>query len=438
MRNKYQIRLLLLLLLSLEGYYLSAQCKLDKVLAEKCFSEIKINTAKNKELWNLDLYAPILLVDPNNRQLYANEPDSCGFLSKDGELFIGILPDNVSCANTAIEWNGKRWTMVMVIPDYKSDRLDLFSHELFHYHQPKLGFEMSNPSNVHLDKKDGRIYIRLELEALIKAYKSRNKRQRLEHLTNAFVFRTLRYKLYDGAKEEENLLELNEGLASYTGMFMSNRNDVEMKRYLETQLNAFFNNPSFVRSFAYITVPLYGFILNDIDSSWNKKINSKTNLTDFFRETFDIYITEDFINCDSKIKNHYEFDKINTEEIAREKAIEEKMTYYKGLFIENTHLTIYFENMSIAFDPRSVISFEGYGSVYPNLRVTDDWGILNVSGGGALLSSDWSNIVVSQPTKIENNVVEGNGWTLELNSGYMIRTNGDGGNSFIEKVVVDK
>ncbi len=36
------------------------------------FQEIKANTAHYKDLWNLDIYGPVLLVNPGSRKLYAN------------------------------------------------------------------------------------------------------------------------------------------------------------------------------------------------------------------------------------------------------------------------------------------------------------------------------------------------------------------------------
>ncbi len=68
--------------------------------------------------------------------------------------------------------------------------------------------------------------------------------------------------------------------------------------------------------------------------------------------------------------------------------------------------------------------FENIGTVYPNLRVTDNFGILTVENG-ALLSSDWSNVIVTAPTEISENMVKGNGWTLELTKGWKVEKTED-------------
>ena len=76
--------------------------------------------------------------------------------------------------NTSLEWNGKTWaTVVLPLSSDKHPRLDLITHELFHCAQPSLGFDMRVSDNHHLDEKDGRVLLRLEIEALKKALKAR-------------------------------------------------------------------------------------------------------------------------------------------------------------------------------------------------------------------------------------------------------------------------
>ncbi len=81
--------------------------------------------------------------------------------------------------------------------------------------------------------------------------------------------------------------------------------------------------------------------------------------------------------------------------------------------------------MNISFDPRNIIPLENFGTVYPNIRVTDNWGILTVKEG-ALLASNWGSIRVSEPTDFEDKITKGKGWTLELNKNWNIEKTEDG------------
>lgn len=85
------------------------------------FDEIKTEANQHQQLWGRDLYGPILLVNPGSRQILANFSDSAGVLKQDEKIYSGILPDKINIANTAVDWNGRRWAMVMLpLPNDKT------------------------------------------------------------------------------------------------------------------------------------------------------------------------------------------------------------------------------------------------------------------------------------------------------------------------------
>lgn len=392
------------------------------------FSEIKEATAQNIGLWNKNLYGSILLVDPKTRQLFANEPDTAGILKHDGSIYTGILPNKINIANTSINWGGKRWAMIMLpLPQNKQDRINLLAHELFHSAQPSLGFTLNNPENNHLDQKDGRIYLRLELEALQKAIQSTSEKELQQHLANALIFRKYRYTLYNGSNTTENELELNEGIAEFTGIIVSGRNKAQTKAFFIKEINNFFTNPTFVRSFAYQTIPVYGYLLYNKDQNWNKKITAKTDLANYFAKAFNLNLPANFKKAVERISNQYNGRKIIQEETEREEKNKKLIAEYKLKFIEQPHFEIRFVKMSVSFDPRNIMPIEDKGTIYPNIRVTDVWGILTVENG-ALMSQNWDKISITNPVKTEDKKIIGDGWTLELTDAYTIEKDSTSGN----------
>ncbi len=384
------------------------------------FQEIEIETKKHRQLWDADLYGPLLLVDPNSRQLFANFPDTVGTLTQSGKIYSGILPSKINIANTAIDWNGRRWAMIMLpLPINKQERINLMAHELFHVIQPRLGFKLFNTENNHLDQKDGRIYLRLELEALKKAVQTTHKSEKKAHLTNALAFRQYRYLLFPEANVTENLLELNEGLAEYTGFIISGRNRKQVSEHFVQSINSFLNNPTYVRSFAYQTTPVYGYLLDNIQKGWNRKITINVNLTDYFLKAFAISLPDNLKKTIDLNFNQYNGKAIISEESTREEKTKILIAEFKSKFITQPHFELVFEQMNVSFDPRNIIPIEDKGTVYPNIRVTDNWGILTVENG-ALMSSKWDKISITVPLKMENKNISGNGWTLELNEGYSV------------------
>jgi hypothetical protein len=306
----------------------------------------------------------------------------------------------------------------------KVSRNNLLIHELFHRLQPTIGFEnLQEMDNGHLDNYDGRLLLKLELQALEKAVLSNDSTKRINHIRNALTFRNKRYRTPD-IKKAENSLELNEGLAEYTAIMLSGRNTNQMKTHLSESKNAFYTNPTFVRSFAYQTIPFYGYLLSSIKPDWQKEVNTETSLTDYFTKAFNIQVSKS--QSIEKIVEQfdYDFQTIQKEEIEREKLRIEKIANLKIQFLENPTLELHFQNMNISFDPRNITPIENAGTVYPNLRITDNWGILTAENG-ALLASDWSKVTVTAPTKISDKIVNGDGWQLELNSEWEVQKIGN-------------
>ncbi|MBB4036293.1 hypothetical protein GGR21_002195 [Dysgonomonas hofstadii] len=384
------------------------------------FEEVRVATKDNYSLWNMDLYAPLMLIDPDTRKIYTNEQDSAATLTPIDLVYTGILPPNVNFANTAINWNGKKWAMVMLplSPD-KSERINLLSHELFHVAQPRLGFNMLNTDNNHLDQKNGRIYLRLELEALKNSILSENKEDQKKHLINAFIFRKYRNKLYPQSVISENKLELNEGIAEYTGQVISGRNQKQATDYLSRSFDLFMSNPTYVRSFAYQTIPGYGFLLRAKNRSWNKEVSAEINLIDYFIKELNITLPENLDLAVNNMQELYNGSRIIEEEMKREEIKLQQIARYKQIFIEEPHLIVPLEKMSISFNPSNIIPLGDDGNVYPTATISDNWGVLTVNRG-MLLSPNWKTVYLSVPLEETQNHIAGEGWSIDLKNGYKV------------------
>lgn len=384
------------------------------------FQQVKEATAKHETLWNKNIYGPILLVHPETREAFANQPDQEGYLTPDGPIYIGTLPREIPVSNTDIQWAGTHWAMlVLPLPPGKHDRVDLMTHELFHTAQPSLGFSMRREDNQHLDLKEGRIYLRLEMRALEAALRAPRFKRAEEHLRNALLFRKFRHQLFRGADLTENSLELLEGLATYTGQMMSGRDKWEWRDYLIQRAESFHDTPTFVRSFAYETIPIYGFFLYQIDNRWNLITDQETMLGELFAEAFGMnrrILLQSYV---SQVAEEYGGDRIVAQETKRAIQNEAELDHYRELFFDLPHLEIRLEDMNMSFDPRTLIPLdEDEGTIYPSVEISDNWGVLTVTHGGALLRSDWRWVIVTEPLEFTGNVVKGEGWVLHLNPGY--------------------
>ena len=77
---------------------------------------------------------------------------------------------------------------------------------------------------------------------------------------------------------------------------------------------------------------------------------------------------------------------------------------------------------------------DGLGKVYPKMRMTDAWGILNVESGGALIASNWSTVTVPAPSDANARPLAGDGWTLELSDDYGLRAGKRSGDFVVRRV----
>lgn len=397
------------------------------------FEEVKAVTKQNAGIWDYDLYAPLLLVNPETREVFANVMDSAGVLKPVGKIFSGNLPKQVNISNTSLQWNGVNWAMIMLpLSQNKSSRISLLTHELFHRAQKTLSFFAYNPDNNHLDKKDGRIYLRLELEALQKAVLADSPKELKLHIANALAFRSYRQSLYPGADSTENLLELNEGICEFTGVMMSGRSPEVIRSHFTKKVTDFIFSPSYIRSFAYETIPIYGYLLSSINKKWNKEINSRTNLRVYFQKAFDVKLPAGLSKYINKVADQYNGKLIIAEETAREEKIAKQLAAYKMELIDSAHTELPLVNMNMSFDYTKMVPLENFGTVYPIIRITDNWGILDVERA-ALISSKWNQVNVGYPLSVKGNKVSGNGWKLELKEGYTLVKDEKLGNYVLKK-----
>src|SRR5207245_8648008 len=119
----------------------------------------------------------------------------------------------------------------------------------------------------------GRTLLQLEWRALAAALQARDA-GRSKAIADALHFRELRGAEFPDAGKEEHELEMNEGLAEYTGTaFAEPLLGARLPRVV-TALREAEHTPTFVRSFAYASGPAYGALLEAADPRWMRKLKA--------------------------------------------------------------------------------------------------------------------------------------------------------------------
>lgn len=416
----------------LQSRVLAQSSGIDTTLASQYFQEAQVLCSRDQgQLWGISLCGPVLLVDRTTRMVVANQADAEGILRKSANVYVGTLPAKINVANTAIDWAGVKWTMIIFpLPADKYRRANLMAHEFWHRIQNDLGFPGSGAANNHLDTRDGRVWLQLEWRALAAALTNRGK-QRRQAIADALLFRAYRRSIFPNAAKEEREMEMHEGLAEYTGVTLSGSTNLN-QYVVDTDLKEAAQEKTFVRSFAYASGPAYGVLLDEAKAKWRKTLKKDDDLGSLLREKLSIELPRNLKQSAELRAKHYDGQKLQAFETELENNRQKVLAEYRAKLVDGPVLAIPLQKMNMQFNPGNVLPLDSLGTVYPDIRIVDVWGILTVSRGGALINSTYSRIYVSAALNPSTSPIQGDGWTLELNAGWTI-TSGERKGDYIVK-----
>ena len=183
--------------------------------AERHFKELEsILKHDSAMLWGINMYGPTMFVDPESRMIVANRQDKNGLLKKNGNVYLGFLPDEYNIANTALTFSDELWTCVSRM-DFDNDieRNLLLVHESWHRVQNEIGVLSVMSNNTHLENVEAAILLKMEMIALNHALMNDGDNN---DLVNALTIRMIRQEKYPNNNEDE--YECHEGLAEYTAL----------------------------------------------------------------------------------------------------------------------------------------------------------------------------------------------------------------------------
>ncbi len=401
-----------------------AKSAIDPALAGRYFAEAKsISDKDGGRLWGAPLYGAMLFVDDNTREVVANRPDYQNLLTSQGEVFVGTLPSEENTSNTAMRWAGITWTMLRwPLPDDAFERDKIMIHESFHRIQDELGLGGPDTSCDHLDTRDGRVWLQLEWRALRSALLAQGA-ARKKAIQDALVFRSFRRSLFDHAAAAENALEIHEGLPEYTGIVLCAKTPREAAAYAASRLMGASSMSTFVRSFAYVTGPAYGLLLDDFTPAWRKGLKATDDLGTLLGTACGESLPADLKTAAAARATAYGSKELTASEdkLAAQKA--SQLAAYRARFVEGPVLVLPIaEGFNYAFNPTDQVPLAGHGTVYPYLRISAAWGVMEATQGALMLLKDSmiTGAQVPAPKDTKARPLKGDGWTLDLKDGWAL------------------
>jgi hypothetical protein len=398
--------LTLLFLVLLLGAPPTAEAQVQPELAKRYFEEAtKLCERDAGQLWGVSLCGPMVIFDPKTRTHAASQAEP-----------EGPPPRFPGYADGPVDWGGLRWFAfpLFLLPEKDADvRQQIMLHGLFHRIQPGLGLMTTDGFNEHLDTLEGRYWIQLEWRALRRALESSGN-DRVEAVADALAFRRERRRVFPSAADNERREEIREGLASYTGIAVWANSPADARRAAAGALVG--GDWSYVGNFEAASGPGYGVMLDELLPGWRREVRSTSDLGDMLASANNRPPTTDAAVAAAR----YDGAALRQTEEARDRAQQERVADVRRRFVDGTVLTMPAGGSGTS-DTRGSVGVPGVGTVlFNNFTQSAPWGRLNASKG-VLRSADGTTLSVPVSGPLEGTTFEGDGWTVTLNSGWVVR-----------------
>jgi hypothetical protein len=296
------------------------------------------------------------------------------------------------------------------------------AHELFHRIQDELRLPGSNPANLHLDTRDGRIWLQMEWRALERALRESGLARR-QSIEDALVFRAFRRSMFPKAGAEENDLEINEGLAEYTGVKFSTLSKADLAAAAGCELRQARRKPTFVRSFAYISGPAYVELLDETVKDWRRQLIGHKDLGLVLQKALGIKSPSLAQRAVLTRARGYDGETLIAVETRKDNLHQELLAKLRARLIDQPLLILPLSPaVKYSYNPNNLVGLGEIGTVYPTMRVSDNWGVIEVSKGALLIldQGSASRLQVPLASDLKARPLRGDGWTLELSKGWIL------------------
>jgi hypothetical protein len=339
----------------------------------------------------------------------------------------GPRPQHIGLANGPVQWGDMMWaamTWETMVNWPDRTRGEAFLHESFHIVQLTKGIAApdrgrlspnTRSENEHLDAVDGRYWLRLEWRALARALRESGE-LRAQAVSEALAFRQARLTRYPDHVVSEYFLDINEGLASYTQTVLAATSSEEANARALELLAGAEAGESFVRTFAYTSGPAYGVLLDAASPGWPRRMRAGDEPAALLMRALGIQPVEDAAAAALR----YGGAELRAAEEQREQQRQARIAELRRRFVDGPVLLMPGGGSGIS-DSRGAVVIPDVGTVYFGAyRMTGPWGALEADSG-VLVSSDGRSRRLPAPALSDSTTVSGDGWTLRVAPGWVVR-----------------
>jgi hypothetical protein len=392
------------------GSALPAVAQVDQPRAQEYFKEAQALCERDGgRLWGVSLCAPMVIADMRTQTFATSQPAP-----------EGARPRLLGIVNAPVQWGGATWGAYMwddVVNATPRHRMEIFLHELFHGVQPQLGLMAPALATEHLDVVDGRYWLRLEWRALARALRESGDERNLA-VRDALAFRQARRMLYPASVEDERGQEITEGLAAYTGTVLAAESAADaIAGAIDLLANAekAALEASLVRTFAYMSGPAYGLLLDASSPGWTRRVRGNDDLATLVMRALAVQPATDA----TAPATRYGGAEIRASEEKREQERQERLAELRRRFVDGPVLLTPGGGGGMS-DSRGAVVIPGVGTVYFGpFRASGVWGTLEAEKG-VLVASDGRSRRLAAPARPDGAAIAGDGWTFKAAPGWVV------------------
>lgn len=384
--------------------------QVDQARAEQYFKEAQALCERDGgRLWGVSLCGPMVIADAATGTIATSQPAPAG----DRPRALGFV-------NAPLQWGGITWSAYdwQMIPKDQGERGRLFMHELFHCIQPRLGLmatrDPSAGENIHLDSLEGRYWMRLEWRALARALGGSGA-ARTSAIADALAFRGARHQRFPGAAASEHVVDINEGIATYTQFVTGSEGAQDAIRNAMAALAAADTGTSFVRTFAYASGAGYGLLLDALSPGWHRKITGASDFGQLLSAAAGVTTVPDAVAAAGR----YDGAQVRAAEEQRDREQQVIIAELRRRYVDGPVLIVpragsgSINNMGATVIP-------GAGTVFRAMANKGAWGFFDARGG-ALVSADGETISLPAPVVVDATTLKGDGWTATVGPGWTVQ-----------------
>ena len=390
------------------GHTPLAVAQVDQQRAQEVFKEAQALCERDGgRLWGVSICAPMVIGDARTQTFATSQP------APDAPR-----PRSVGFVNAPVQWGGATWAAYVwddVANRTPRERKELFLHELFHGVQSQLGLAVPALAPEHLDAVDGRYWLRLEWRALARALRESGAEREIA-VREALAFRQARRTRYPGSVEDERAQEITEGLAAYTGTVLAAPSAADATAGALDLLANGEAGESFVRTFAYMSGPAYGLLLDAASPGWPRKVRASDDPAVLLMRALAIQPAADAAAAAAR----YGGAELRAAEERREQQRQARIAELRRRFVDGPVLVMP-GGGSGSFDSRGAVVIPDVGTIYFGpYRQSGPWGALEADKG-VLITSDGRARRLPAPVRGDGTTISGDGWTFTAAAGWVIR-----------------